>query len=147
MCILMCMACVQVLAVDAAVQSRESDCASYLCQDVGYFDDWRLMDAFRKTKQFLSLCVCVQLFKITKFTSALIPKMSLMSNVLRIAAVDLLFFGIVFFNSLIAFSCMLYVQLGPVMEDFYDQVRPPARPPTRTLALIPDASPDPNPAP
>ena len=45
--------------------------------------------------------------------------MSLMSNVLRIAAVDLLFFGIVFFNSLIAFSMMLYVQLGPVMEDFY----------------------------
>jgi hypothetical protein len=109
----------QALEVDAALHAR--DCSSYVCDKLGYFDDWRTMSEYRRMKQYLSLCVCIQLFKVTKFTSALIPKMSLMANVLRIAAVDMLFFGIVFFNSLIAFSCMLFVQLGPVMEDFYDQ--------------------------
>ena len=110
----------QVGAVDAALHNP--DCSSYVCSTLGYFDDWRLMGEYRTMKQYLSICVCIQLFKITKFTSALVPKMGLMSNVLRTAAVDLFFFGIIFFNSLIAFSCMLYVQLGPVMVDFYDQI-------------------------
>jgi len=140
----------QVCSVHAAI--LEEDCSSFLCSKLGYFDDWKVvrsvcarcmnaddnqstllcaihamltrqvMDEYRRTKQYLALCVCLQLFKITKFTAALIPKMGLMSNVLRQAAVDILFFGVVFFNSLIAFSCMLYVQLGPVMEDFYDQI-------------------------
>ena len=68
---------------------------------------------------YISLCVCIQLFKVIKFTSQLVPKMSLMTSVLRQCVVDLFFFGVVFFNSVIAFSMMLYVQLGPVMEDFY----------------------------
>merc|ERR1719331_14704 len=45
-----------------------------------------------------------------------------MTSVLRKCVVDLFFFGIVFFNSVIAFSMMLYVQLGPVMEDYYSQI-------------------------
>jgi len=110
----------QVTAVVDAIE--HPDCSSFLCNNIGYFDDWRIMLEYRRTKQWLSLCVCLQLFKITKFTAALVPKMGLMSNVLRIAAIDIFFFGVVFFNSLIAFSSMLYVQLGPVMEDFYDQV-------------------------
>ena len=48
--------------------------------------------------------------------------MGLMTSVLRNCVVDLLFFGIVFVISLLAFSMMLWVQLGPVMEDFYDQI-------------------------
>ena len=42
------------------------DCSSYLCSSVGYFDDWRTMGAYRMTKTYLSLCVCIQLFKIQK---------------------------------------------------------------------------------
>ena len=87
------------------------DCSSFLCNNIGYFDDWKAMGEYRICKQYLALCVCLQLFKITKFTSQLVPKMGLMSNVLRHAAIDIFFFALVFFNSLLAFSTMLYVQV------------------------------------
>merc|ERR1719454_2152023 len=45
-----------------------------------------------------------------------------MTSVLRTCVIDLLFFGVVFVISLAAFSMMLYVQLGPVMEDYYDNL-------------------------
>ena len=47
--------------------------------------------------------------------------MSLATSVLRECAMDLAFFGFTFFISLFAFSAMLYVQLGPVMEGFVSQ--------------------------
>ena len=110
----------QIHAVQHSI--RYQDCAGYMCTEMGYFDDWRLMNEYRSTKKYISLCVCIQLFKVIKFTSQLIPKMSLMTSVLRTCVADLVFFGIVFLNSVIAFSMMLYVQLGPVMEDYYDQI-------------------------
>jgi hypothetical protein len=97
----------QVLRLVHAV--RHPTCDAYLCAQIGYHDDWQTMGETRALKQFLSLCVCIQLFKVIKFTSQLIPKMSLMTSVLRTCAVDLLFFGVVFFNSVIAFSTMLYI--------------------------------------
>ena len=100
---------------------RVADCSSYLCKDVGYFDDWQLMGSFRTCKTYLSLCVCIQLFKCLKFASALVPKMGLATNVLRQCAVDLLFFGVTFVISMLAFSMMLYVQIGPQMEGYRDQ--------------------------
>ena len=96
-------------------------CDSYLCSEVGYFDDWRLMGEYRQAKLFLSLCVCIQLFKILKFTDAFVPKLGLATKVLRKCALDLLFFGGTFIISMLAFSMMLYVQLGPVMLHFHDQ--------------------------
>ena len=48
----------------------------------------------------------------------MIPKMGLATDVLRECAVDLLFFGITFIISMMAFAVMLYVQLGPVMEAY-----------------------------
>ena len=110
----------QVHAVHYWIHHR--DCSSILCRDLGYFDDWQLMMDYRNTKKYISLCICIQLFKVIKYLSALIPKMSLMTSVLRHCVVDLCFFGVVFANSLVAFSMMLYVQLGPVMEDYYDNL-------------------------
>jgi hypothetical protein len=101
---------------------RQRDCSSYLCQQVGYFDDWELMGSFRTCKTYLSLCVCIQLFKCLKFASALVPKMGLATNVLRQCAVDLLFFGVTFVISMLAFSMMLNVQIGPQMEGYRDQI-------------------------
>jgi hypothetical protein len=97
------------------------NCSSYMCEQVGYFDDWKLMKTMRSAKMYLSLCVCVQLFKILKFASALVPKMGLATNVLRKCCNDLLFFGFVFAISMLAFSMMLYVQVGNVMESYRDQ--------------------------
>ena len=50
------------------------ECSSAMCRDAGYFDDWQLMGEYRQAKLFLSLCVCIQLLKVLKFASALIPK-------------------------------------------------------------------------
>ena len=47
--------------------------------------------------------------------------MGLATNVLRKCALDLFFFSIVFIVSMLAFSSMFYIQLGPVMEDYWDQ--------------------------
>ena len=33
-----------------------------------------LMSEYKETKTFLSMCVCIQLLKILKFTSVLVPK-------------------------------------------------------------------------
>ena len=95
--------------------------ASYLCRHVGYFDDWRLMGEYRLLKQFLSLCLSVQLFKIIKFTSELIPKMGHMTEVLRVCLVDMIFFSGVFAISIISFSAMLCLQVGSVISPYIDQ--------------------------
>eukprot|EP00316_Scyphosphaera_apsteinii_P024641 CAMPEP_0119345362 /NCGR_PEP_ID=MMETSP1333-20130426/107446_1 /TAXON_ID=418940 /ORGANISM="Scyphosphaera apsteinii, Strain RCC1455" /LENGTH=331 /DNA_ID=CAMNT_0007357825 /DNA_START=1 /DNA_END=996 /DNA_ORIENTATION=+ len=98
------------------------DCSSYLCAEVGYFDDWELMASFRMMKTLLSLCVCIQLFKVLKFAAILVPKMGLATSVLRKCAMDLLFFGVVFVISMLSFSTMLYIQIGPVMEAYWGQI-------------------------
>ena len=38
------------------------------------------------------------------------------------ALADLVFFGVVFFITMFAFSVMFYVQLGPLMEGYNDQI-------------------------
>ena len=106
--------------VQAYEASRSTDCAE-LCMTTGYRDDWRVMSTSRTAKLYLSLCVCIQLLKIIKFTNVLIPKMGLMTAVLSKGFADLAFFGIVFIISMMAFCMMFYVQLGSVMEDFNDQ--------------------------
>ena len=114
--------CLQYYAISASTEELVNACqASYMCRDVGYFDDYSLMSQFRQTKVFLSLCVCIQLLKVLKFADAWIPKMGLATNVLRNGAADLTFFGVSFIISMLAFSMMLYVQLGPVMEGFLTQ--------------------------
>ena len=97
-------------------------CTSYMCTEVGYFDDWKVMGAFRDSKIVLSLCVCIQLLKILKFLAMLVPKMGLATAVLKTCVIDLMFFGVSFIISMLAFSMMLFVQLGPMMEDYLDQI-------------------------
>ena len=110
-------------AVSSAVSCypEPQRCTSHLCSAVGYFDDWNVMSSFRSTKVFLSLCVCIQLFKILKFLSQLVPKMGLATAVLKKCVIDLMFFGVTFVISMLAFSMMLFIQLGPMMEDYLDQ--------------------------
>jgi len=98
----------------------ENPPCSPLCESIGYKDDWESMATMRQGKTFLSLCVCIQLLKVIKFASALVPKMGLAPSVLSKALPDLVFFGIVFAISMVAFSAMFYVALGPVMVDFND---------------------------
>ena len=47
--------------------------------------------------------------------------MSLAPSVLKKALADLIFFGLVFGISVLSFSSMMFIQLGPVMLDFNDQ--------------------------
>ena len=55
--------------------------------------------------------MCIQLLKIIKFASALVPKMALAPSVLARALPDLVLFGIVFLLSMVAFSTLFYVQV------------------------------------
>ena len=91
------------------------------CDSFGYCDDGLQMGRVRSIKMFLSWCVCIQLLKIIKFTDTLVPKMDLATAVLYKARVELLFFTFVFVISMLAFSQLFYVQLGPVMEQFNTQ--------------------------
>lgn len=97
-------------------------CHSYACSQLGYFDDWKSMSIFRNVKLYLSLNVCLQVFKFLKFFSQLVPKMGLSTNVLRICAIDLIFFMVSFVITLLAFSMMLFVQLGHTMTGYYNQI-------------------------
>jgi hypothetical protein len=101
---------------------ENAGCASYMCSQVGYFDDWKVMKAFSDAKTALSLCVCVQLFKVMKVCALLMPKMGLATAVLKKTALDLLFFGVTFIIAMFAFSMMLQIQLGPVMENYSSQI-------------------------
>ena len=101
--------------------SGEACAASHLCRHIGYYDDWQLMGEYRTLKQFLSICLSIQLLKIIKFTSQLIPKMGHMPEVLRICLTDMVFFSIVFAISILSFSMMLYLQLGSVVDAYIDQ--------------------------
>merc|ERR1719487_2226002 len=71
----------------------------------------------REAKFYMSICVCLQLLKIIKFTNVIVPKMSLMTSVLAKGCYDLLFFAI----SMFAFCMLFYIQLGSFMDDFYSQ--------------------------
>ena len=97
------------------------DCGSVICNQFGFMDLWEIMHTARTAKLFMSICVCIQLLKIIKFTNVIIPKMSLMTAVLSKGCYDLLFFGIIFAISMFAFCMLFYIQLGSFMDDFYSQ--------------------------
>jgi len=114
----------QIQEVFAAIDETPENtaCTSYICGEVGYFDDWKVMSAFRDAKTTVSLCVCIVMFKILKFAGVLVPKMGLATAVLKKAAIDIAFFGIVFIIAMLAFSMMLHIQLGPVMMEYAAQL-------------------------
>ena len=97
------------------------NCVAPLCAQFGFYDLWEVFDTARDAKFFLSVCVCIQLLKIIKFTNVIIPKMSLMTRVLSKGCYDLLFFGIIFGVSMFAFCMLFYIQLGSFMDDFHSQ--------------------------
>jgi len=101
-----------------------ADCRepSTICKDIGYWDDWEYARTVKDAKLYLSFNVNIQLLKIIKFMNQLVPKTSLAVKVLGVAAADLVFFSTVFFISILAFSNMFFVQLGPVMEGYWSQL-------------------------
>ncbi|KOO31405.1 polycystic kidney disease protein-2 [Chrysochromulina tobinii] len=111
----------QVLIVERLLKARDCE-GSYLCRELGYFDDWQLMGEYRWLKELFSFNLCVQLLKVAKYSSALIPKMSIATDTLRHAMVDMLFFALTVGITIFSFSSLLWVILGPVVNDFYDQV-------------------------
>ena len=102
-------------------------CTSRLCTEFGYYDLWEVFNTARTAKLYMSICVCIQLLKIVKFTNVIVPKMSLMTRVLGQGCWDLLFFAIIFAVSMFAFCMLFYIQLGSFMDDFYSQAWPPTR--------------------
>lgn len=110
------------------LRSYEADrnCSPF-CLDVGYCDDWLVMNTMMDAKTTLSYCLCIQMLKVIKFTDSLVPKMSLATSVLKKASVELLFFSFVFIISMVAFS-----QVGLV---------PPAHPSAPCCSLLRPASP------
>ncbi len=114
----------QVLALwtrDVERRVFPADCASVICNTFGYYDTWEILKTARLAKLYMSICVCIQLLKIIKFTNVIVPKMSLMTSVLAKGCYDLLFFGIIFAISMFAFCMLFYIQLGSFMDDFYSQ--------------------------
>ena len=114
---------VQQLAANEAFES----CTSKLCLEFGFLDRWEVMETAASAKLWMSLCVCIQLLKIIKFTNVIVPKMSLMTRVLAKGCYDLLFFGIIFMIAMFAFCMLFHVQLGSYM--CASPPPPPARPP------------------
>lgn len=98
-----------------------SPCTSKLCVEFGYYDMWEVFDTAKTAKFFMSICVCIQLLKVIKFTNVIVPKMSLMTRVLSKGCHDLLFFGVIFGVSMFAFCMLFYIQLGSFMDDFSSQ--------------------------
>ena len=89
-----------------------SDCSNPLCAQIGFYDLWEVFNTARNAKFYMSICVCIQLLKIIKFTNVIIPKMSLMTRVLAKGCYDLIFFGVIFAVSMFAFCMLFYIQLG-----------------------------------
>ena len=96
-------------------------CTAQICTQFGYYDLWEVFDTAKTAKFFMSICVCIQLLKVIKFTNVIVPKMSLMTRVLAKGCYDLLFFGIIFAISMFAFCMLFFIQLGSFMDDFYSQ--------------------------
>ena len=92
-----------------------------LCQTVGYRDEWELFQTTRDAKRYLGLCVAIQLLKVIKFVAVLVPKMGLAPAVLKRALPDIVFFSIVFLITMLSFSTLFYIQLGPLMTEYADQ--------------------------
>ena len=74
------------------------------------------MNTARNAKFFMSICVCIQLLKIIKFTNVIVPKMSLMTSVLSKGCYDLVFFGVIFGISMFAFCMLFYIQARHAMH-------------------------------
>ena len=103
------------------VEAVRNPVCGEICTTIGFLDDHaQAMDA-RSLKFILSVCVCVQLLKIMKVSSILVPKMGLTPSVLKKALPDMIFFSFVFAVSLFAFSNMLFIQLGTGMKEFSTQ--------------------------
>ena len=64
------------------------DCSHYMCAAVGYYDDWLVMGQYTNAKQILAINMSLQLFKINKFTSALVPKASRAQRHHRIPTIE-----------------------------------------------------------
>ena len=89
-----------------------------ICQQVGFYDPWKILMYTTNTKQALAIITTVQWIKVIKFVNRFVPKVSLATSVLSHALADLLLFLVVFMWSIFSFAQLFYMQLGPYMRGY-----------------------------
>merc|ERR1711871_1396785 len=97
------------LPVEIAQNENHCDVSSFtyrLRTELGVVDQWDLFAQNLMAKTTLSANACLQILKIIKFTNEMVPKMSLLTRVIRAGAVDLFFFTFVFGLSVISFAML-----------------------------------------
>jgi len=94
-----------------------------ISETVGFVNRWETIKYFVEAKQLLAINATLQVLKIMKFCNVLVPRMSMLADVLMVAAMDLLFFGVTFGISLVAFADCFYVNLGSNIDTYYSFMR------------------------
>jgi len=82
-----------------------------------------VMLATTNCKQLLAILTTIQWLKVIKYINGVVPKFALATSVLSHGLADLMMFFIFFMWSIISFSQLFYMQLGPYMEGYASLIR------------------------
>ena len=94
-----------------------------VCTRVGFHDPWKVMLATTNCKQLLAILTTIQWLKVIKYINGVVPKFALATSVLSHGLADLMMFFIFFIWSIISFSQLFFMQLGPYMEGYASLIR------------------------
>ena len=94
-----------------------------VCTRVGFHDPWKVMLATTNCKQLLAILTTIQWLKVIKYINGVVPKFALATSVLSHGLADLLMFFVFFCWSIISFSQLFFMQLGPYMEGYATLLR------------------------
>ena len=94
-----------------------------VCMQVGFHDPWKVMLATTNCKQLLAILTTIQWLKVIKYINGIVPKFALATSVLSHGLADLMMFFIFFIWSIISFSQLFFMQLGPYMEGYASLIR------------------------
>ena len=81
------------------------------------------MLATTNCKQLLAILTTIQWLKVIKYINGVVPKFALATSVLSHGLADLLMFFVFFCWSIISFSQLFFMQLGPYMEGYATLLR------------------------
>ena len=105
------------------VALNESFRCTKVCMQVGFHDPWKVMLATTNCKQLLAILTTIQWLKVIKYINGIVPKFALATSVLSHGLADLMMFFIFFIWSIISFSQLFFMQLGPYMEGYASLIR------------------------
>ena len=94
-----------------------------VCTRVGFHDPWKVMLATTNCKQLLAILTTILWLKVIKYINGIVPKFALATSVLSHGLADLLMFFVFFCWSIISFSQLFFMQLGPYMEGYATLLR------------------------